>query len=58
VIGGLGSMKGALFGAVIVGFMRALALTFFPEIEIMAIYIVVVAVLLVRPYGVFGRAMP
>ncbi len=58
VIGGLGSMKGALFGALIVGFMRALALTFFPEIEIMAIYIVVVAMLLVRPYGMFGKAMP
>lgn len=58
VIGGLSSMKGALFGAIIVGFMRALALTFFPEIEIMAIYIVVVAMLLVRPYGMFGKAMP
>jgi branched-chain amino acid transport system permease protein len=58
VIGGLGSMRGALFGAIIVGFMRALALTFFPEIEIMAIYIVVVAMLLIRPYGMFGKAMP
>jgi branched-chain amino acid transport system permease protein len=38
--------------------MRALALSFFPEIEIMSIYIVVVAVLLVRPYGMFGKAMP
>ena len=57
VIGGLGSMKGALFGAIIVGFMRALALTFFPEIEIMAIYIVVVAMLLDRPYGMFGKAV-
>jgi branched-chain amino acid transport system permease protein len=51
-------MRGALFGAIIVGFMRALALTFFPEIEIMAIYIVVVAMLLIRPYGMFGKAMP
>jgi branched-chain amino acid transport system permease protein len=56
VIGGLGSMKGALFGAIIVGFMRALALSYFPEIEIMAIYIVVVAVLVARPYGLFGKA--
>jgi branched-chain amino acid transport system permease protein len=58
VIGGLGSMRGALFGAIIVGVMRALALTFFPEVEIMAIYIVVVAMLLIRPYGMFGKAMP
>lgn len=55
VIGGLGSMRGALFGAIIVGFLRALSLTYFPEIEIMAIYIVVVAVLVVRPYGLFGK---
>jgi branched-chain amino acid transport system permease protein len=58
VIGGLGSMRGALFGAIIVGFTRALALSYFPEIEIMAIYIAVVAVLVVRPYGLFGKAMP
>jgi branched-chain amino acid transport system permease protein len=58
VIGGLGSMRGALVGAIIVGFMRALALSYFPEIEIMAIYIAVVAVLVVRPYGLFGKAMP
>ena len=58
VIGGLGSMRGALFGAIIVGFIRALSLSYFPEIEIMAIYIAVVAVLVVRPYGLFGKAMP
>jgi branched-chain amino acid transport system permease protein len=56
VIGGLGSIRGAFFGAVIVGLMRALSLTYFPEVEVMAIYLVVVAVLLVRPYGLFGRA--
>jgi branched-chain amino acid transport system permease protein len=38
--------------------MRALSLSYFPEIEIMAIYIAVVAVLVVRPYGLFGKAMP
>jgi branched-chain amino acid transport system permease protein len=58
VIGGLGSMRGALVGAIIVGAMRALALSYFPEVEVMAIYIVVVAVLVVRPYGLFGKAMP
>lgn len=57
VIGGLGSMKGAMFGAIIVGFLRALSLSFFPEIEIMAIYIVVVVVLLARPNGLFGKAV-
>lgn len=58
VIGGLGSMRGALIGALIVSFMRASALIYFPEIEIMAIYIVVVMILAVRPFGLFGKVAP
>jgi len=36
VIGGLGSMRGALFGALIVGLIRAVAILYFPEIEVLA----------------------
>ena len=55
VIGGLGSMQGALAGAVIVGLLRAGALMVFPEAEVLAVYAVVVAVLLLRPAGLFGK---
>lgn len=55
VIGGLGSMRGALVGALIVGLMRGAAITFMPEMELLSIYIVVVAVLIFRPAGLFGR---
>lgn len=55
VIGGLGSMRGALVGALIVGLMRAAAITFMPEMELLSIYIVVVAVLILRPAGLFGK---
>jgi branched-chain amino acid transport system permease protein len=55
VIGGLGSMRGALAGAVIVGLMRAAAITVFPEVEMLSVYLVVVAVLILRPAGLFGR---
>lgn len=55
VIGGLGSMRGALVGALIVGLMRGLAISFMPEMELLSIYIVVVAVLIFRPAGLFGR---
>lgn len=58
VIGGLGSIRGAFVGAVTVGLMRALTLTYAPEIEVMSIYLVVVVVLMVRPYGLLGRAQP
>jgi branched-chain amino acid transport system permease protein len=55
VIGGLGSMRGALVGALIVGLMRAAAITFYAELEILAIYLVVITVLVARPAGLFGK---
>lgn len=55
VIGGLGSIKGAFFGALAVGMVRTLCLVFAPEVEIIAVYVMVIGVLLVRPQGLFGR---
>ena len=55
VIGGLGSMRGALVGSLIVGLMRAFAIVLYPELEVLAIYVVVIAVLLLRPAGLFGK---
>jgi branched-chain amino acid transport system permease protein len=57
VIGGLGSMRGALVGALIVGLIRALSIVFFPELEVLAIYIIVIGVLIFRPAGLFGRSL-
>jgi branched-chain amino acid transport system permease protein len=55
VIGGLGSMRGALVGALIVGLMRAAAITFYAELEMLAIYLVVITILVLRPAGLFGK---
>jgi branched-chain amino acid transport system permease protein len=55
VIGGLGSMRGALVGALIVGMMRALAIRYYAELEMLAIYLVVIVVLIARPAGLFGK---
>jgi branched-chain amino acid transport system permease protein len=57
VIGGLGSMRGALVGALIVGLIRALSIVYFPELEVLAIYIIVIGVLIFRPVGLFGRSV-
>jgi len=54
VIGGLGSLKGALVGALIVGGVRTVGIEFFPELELASLYIIAAAVLLVRPTGLFG----
>jgi branched-chain amino acid transport system permease protein len=56
VIGGLGSMRGALVGALAVGLMRAAAISLMPELEMLSVYLVVVVVLIVRPAGLFGKA--
>jgi len=57
VIGGLGSMRGALVGALIVGLMRAAAIRWYAELEMLAIYLVVIVVLVARPGGLFGKPM-
>ena len=56
VIGGLGSMRGAFVGALAVGVLKAVAIATYPEIEMLAIYVIVIAVLVLRPAGLFGRA--
>src|SRR5438034_1054503 len=56
VIGGLGSLEGALAGALIVGLVRTAGIQFFPEIELAVLYLIATAVLLIRPTGLFGRA--
>lgn len=57
-IGGMGSIEGALIGALIVGLCRAAAVHLVPEIELFVIYGVMALVLVFRPYGLFTRAQP
>ena len=56
VIGGLGSLKGALVGALIVSFVRTAGIQFFPEVELAVLYLIAAIVLLVKPTGLFGSA--
>ncbi|MEX2223127.1 MAG: branched-chain amino acid ABC transporter permease [Candidatus Rokuibacteriota bacterium] len=56
VIGGLGSLEGALIGALMVGAVREAGITFFPEIELAVLYLMAAGVLLIRPAGILGRA--
>lgn len=54
VIGGLGSLPGAAFGALLVGLVRAAAVHYWPQGELYSIYIVMAVVLAVRPKGIFA----
>jgi branched-chain amino acid transport system permease protein len=56
VIGGMGSIPGALVGALIVGLARALAVHKFPELELFVIYVVMALVLIFRREGLFAPA--
>jgi len=53
IIGGLGSIEGAAIGALVVGLARALSVHILPEVELFSIYLVMAAVLVFRPEGLF-----
>jgi branched-chain amino acid transport system permease protein len=56
VVGGLGSLKGALVGALIVSLVRTAGIQFFPEVELAVLYLIAAIVLIARPTGLFGTA--
>jgi branched-chain amino acid transport system permease protein len=53
---GLGQITGALIAALIIGMARSLAVYTFPEFEVVVPYVIMVLVLLIRPYGLFTVA--
>ena len=57
VIGGLGNLWGALIGSILIGALETIGIIVFPEFEMALIYLLMVAVLVVRPWGLFGRPL-
>jgi branched-chain amino acid transport system permease protein len=55
VIGGLGNLKGAFIGSLIVGVLSAYGTLFFPVFELFFIFVIMAVVLLLRPQGLFAR---
>ena len=54
VIGGLGNLKGAFFGSILIGLVNAYGHLYAPVFELAFMYILMAAILLVRPQGLFG----
>ncbi|MBV8172610.1 MAG: branched-chain amino acid ABC transporter permease [Candidatus Eremiobacteraeota bacterium] len=54
VIGGMGSIKGSIFTGFIVGIIAALGAVLYPPIANTLIFLLMAAVLIVRPTGLFG----
>ncbi|MGE5284680.1 MAG: ABC transporter permease [Actinomycetota bacterium] len=57
VIGGLGNLWGALIGSILIGSLETIGIIVFPEFEMSLIYLLMVAVLVIRPWGLFGRPL-
>ncbi|MHB8613486.1 MAG: branched-chain amino acid ABC transporter permease [Candidatus Dormibacteraceae bacterium] len=55
IIGGLGSLYGALIGAVLVGLVESFGIYSAPKFSLAFIFIVMAVVLVVRPWGLFGQ---
>jgi branched-chain amino acid transport system permease protein len=55
VIGGTGSIQGALLGGVIIGLLNAFGQAYFPSTAYFISYVALIIILLVRPSGLLGR---
>jgi branched-chain amino acid transport system permease protein len=56
VIGGMGSIMGAILTGFGLGIIEGLTKVFWPEASSTVIFVIMAIVLLVRPAGLFGRA--
>ena len=55
VIGGMGSFPGALLGALLLGQANAFGILLFPQLAIVVPFIVLTAILILRPWGLMGQ---
>jgi branched-chain amino acid transport system permease protein len=55
VIGGMGSILGAILTGFGLGIVEGLTKYFYPEASSTVIFVIMVIVLLVRPAGLFGK---
>jgi branched-chain amino acid transport system permease protein len=55
VIGGMGSVWGALLASLLIGVLNAYGVLLLPRIAIVLIFVVMAVVLVVRPWGLLGR---
>ena len=56
VVGGMGSIPGAFLAAVLIAELQAFGILIFPEITLVLLFLVMAVVLVVRPWGLMGRA--
>jgi branched-chain amino acid transport system permease protein len=55
IVGGLGSVQGALLGAFLIGLIDTFGNAYFPDFAMFTVYLIFIIILLVRPTGLLGR---
>ncbi len=55
IIGGVGSIQGALLASMLIGIIDAFGKALFPEFAMFTMYLLMVIILLIRPSGLLGR---
>ena len=56
VVGGLGSIGGAFLAALLIGLLHAFGVLWLPKSALVLAFVAMAVVLIVRPYGLLGRA--
>ena len=57
IIGGVGSVQGALVGALLIGLIDSFGRIYFPVMAPWTMYIVMIVILMIRPSGLLGRKL-
>ena len=55
VVGGMGSIPGAFLAALLIGLLHAFGILYFPKITLVLVFLVMAAVLVLKPHGLLGR---
>lgn len=55
VVGGLGTLRGAFWGSMLIGFTETFGKAFFPDYDILTIYVAMVLILIFKPSGLLGK---
>jgi branched-chain amino acid transport system permease protein len=58
ILGGTGSLLGALVGSFLIGFLYNFGQAMFPDLAYVILFLPMLLVLVLRPQGLFGRAAP
>jgi branched-chain amino acid transport system permease protein len=58
VVGGIGNVRGAVAGAMLIGFVELFGAAYLsPHLRDLYVFVILIAVLLFKPSGLFGKAV-